>query len=72
MLYTTIDLPVIEGIGHLIDLEKRSRIISQIGTDAIGLIKIRYLVTATMRNEIREISEGYYVAGFADIKTIPV
>lgn len=70
--YTTIDLPVVEGIGYLIDPEKRSRIVSQMGTDAIGSIEIRYLVTAAMRNEIREISEGHCVAGFADMKTIPV
>ncbi|THD00081.1 hypothetical protein EYZ11_000406 [Aspergillus tanneri] len=71
--YTTLDLPVVRGVGYLSGDEKKfEHVAHQLGTSAIDATHIRCLITAAIRNEIRDSSEGHCVIGFDFVKTTPV
>ncbi|KAJ5902202.1 hypothetical protein N7495_002730 [Penicillium taxi] len=68
---TTIDLPVVHGVGYLADDSKREIITSQLGTESIGAPEIRALVAAAFRNEMRDSCNNHCVVGFAGVKSTP-
>ncbi|KAJ5628114.1 hypothetical protein N7490_010342 [Penicillium lividum] len=65
---TTIDLPIVRGVGYLSDDSKREQIAASLGTDSVDATDIRGLVAAAMRNEMRETCEGHCVVGFDGVK----
>ncbi|KAJ5904404.1 hypothetical protein N7504_006787 [Penicillium tannophilum] len=69
---TTIDLPVVRGVGYLSDDTKRELITASLGTESIDATNIRGLVAAAMRNEMLETCEGHCVVGFDGVKRTPV
>ncbi|KAJ5091765.1 hypothetical protein NUU61_006635 [Penicillium alfredii] len=69
---TTIDLPIVRGVGYLSDDQKREQIAQQLGTESIDATDIRGLVTAAMRKEMQKTCEGHCVVGFDGVKTTPV
>ncbi|KAJ6109226.1 hypothetical protein N7486_001460 [Penicillium sp. IBT 16267x] len=69
---TTIDLPVVRGVGYLSDDAKREQITASLGTESIDATNIRGLVAAAMRNEMLETCEGHCVVGFDGVKRQPV
>ncbi|KAJ5494215.1 Acyl transferase/acyl hydrolase/lysophospholipase [Penicillium fimorum] len=71
MRCSTIDLPVVRGIGYLSDEKKRETVSKQLGTDSVDATDIRGLVTAAIRNEFDVSFEGHCVAGFEGIKSTP-
>ncbi|KAE8149878.1 hypothetical protein BDV25DRAFT_140396 [Aspergillus avenaceus] len=70
--YTTIELPVVRGVGYLSDGNRREEITRQLGTDSVDADDIRSLVAAAIRNEIRDSSEGHCVVGFNSVKSTPI
>lgn len=72
MRCSTIDLPVVRGIGYLSDDQKREEITKQLGTESVGATDIRGLVTAAIRNEFDASCDGHCVAGFEAVKTTPI
>ncbi|KAJ5578008.1 uncharacterized protein N7459_006972 [Penicillium hispanicum] len=68
---TSIDLPIVRGVGYLSDDQKRAQIESQLGTESVDATDIRGLVAAAIRNEMRENCEGHCVVGFNGVKTTP-
>jgi hypothetical protein len=72
MRYSTIDLPVVRGVGYLSDDQKRQAITKQLGTESIDSTDIRGLVTAAIRQDFDATCEGHCVAGFDGVKTTPV
>jgi acyl carrier protein len=71
MPFSTIELPIVRGIGYLSDDTKRAEISKQLGTDSIDATDIRGLVTAAMRNEFNAACNGHAVAGFESVKSTP-
>ncbi|KAJ5314084.1 uncharacterized protein N7443_000968 [Penicillium atrosanguineum] len=69
--FTTIDLPVVRGIGYLSDEKKREQITSQLGTESVDANEIRGLVAAAIRKEMRETCDGHCVVGMNGVKTTP-
>ncbi|KAJ5291777.1 hypothetical protein N7478_001028 [Penicillium angulare] len=69
--YTTIDLPIVRGVGYLSDDSKREEIAAQLGTESVDATDIRGLVAAAMRNEMQETCNGHCVVGFDGVKTTP-
>ncbi|KAJ5938107.1 hypothetical protein N7454_004449 [Penicillium verhagenii] len=65
---TTIDLPIVRGVGYLSDDSKREEIAATLGTDSVNATQIRGLVAAAMRNEMQETCEGHCVVGFDGVK----
>ena len=72
MPFTSIDLPIVRGVGYLSDDQKRAQIESQLGTESVDATDIRGLVAAAIRNEMRETCGGHCVVGFNGVKTTPV
>jgi hypothetical protein len=72
MRFSTIDLPVVRGVGYLSDETKRAAITKQLGTESVDATDIRGLVTAAIRNDFDAACDGHCVAGFAAVKTTPV
>jgi hypothetical protein len=72
MRCSTIDLPVVRGVGYLSDDQKREAITKQLGTESVDASDIRGLVTAAIRNEFDASCDGHCVAGFEAVKTTPV
>ncbi|KAG0155247.1 hypothetical protein PDIDSM_821 [Penicillium digitatum] len=71
MRCSTIDLPIVRGVGYLSDDQKREAISKQLGTESVGATDIRGLVTAAIRNEFDISCEGHCVVGFEAVKTTP-
>ena len=71
MPFTSIDLPIVRGVGYLSDDQRRAQIESQLGTESVDATDIRGLVAAAIRNETRETCEGHCVVGFNGVKTTP-
>lgn len=69
---TTIDLPIVRGVGYLSDDSKRAQIASSLGTESVDATDIRGLVAAAIRKEMLETCEGHCVVGFNGVKTTPV
>ncbi|KAJ5247158.1 hypothetical protein N7468_002141 [Penicillium chermesinum] len=69
---TTIDLPIVRGVGYLSDDSKRAQIESSLGTESVDATDIRGLVAAAIRNEMRETCDGHCVVGFNGVKTTPI
>ncbi|CAG8028853.1 unnamed protein product [Penicillium olsonii] len=72
MRFSTIDLPVVRGVGYLSDDTKRAEITKQLGTESVDATDIRGLVTAAIRKEFDAACGGHCVAGFEAVKTTPV
>lgn len=72
MRCSTIDLPIVRGIGYLSDDQKREVISKQLGTESVDATEIRGLVTAAIRNEFDLSCEGHCVVGFEGVKSTPV
>lgn len=70
--FTSIDLPIVRGVGYLSDDQKREQISSQLGTESVDATDIRGLVAAAIRQDMRETCEGHCVVGFNDVKFTPV
>ncbi|KAJ6121602.1 hypothetical protein N7512_004067 [Penicillium capsulatum] len=70
--FSSIDLPIVRGIGYLSDDQKREQISSQLGTESVDATDIRGLVAAAIRKDMRETCEGHCVVGFNDVKSTPV
>lgn len=68
---TTIDLPIVRGVGYLSDDSKREEIAAQLGTESVDATDIRGLVAAAMRQEMQETCDGHCVVGFDGVKTTP-
>ncbi|KAJ5832327.1 hypothetical protein N7474_000638 [Penicillium riverlandense] len=68
---TTIDLPIVRGVGYLADDEKREQIAAQLGTESVDANDIRGLVAAAIRKEMQETCDGHCVVGFDGVKTTP-
>lgn len=68
---TSIDLPIVRGVGYLADDMKREKIASQLGTESVDATDIRGLIAAAMRKEMKETCEGHCVVGFDGVKTAP-
>ncbi|KAJ5082272.1 hypothetical protein N7532_011315 [Penicillium argentinense] len=68
---TTIDLPVVRGIGYLSDDQKREQISSQLGTESVCATEIRGLVAAAIRKEMLDTCAGHCVVGFDGVKKYP-
>lgn len=71
MRCSTIDLPIVRGVGYLSDDQKREAISKQLGTESVDATDIRGLVTAAIRNEFDSSCEGHCVAGFEAVKSTP-
>lgn len=71
MRFSTIDLPVVRGVGYLSDDSKRAAISKQLGTESVDATDIRGLVTAAIRNEFDSACDGHCVAGFEAVKSTP-
>lgn len=72
MRCSTIDLPVVRGVGYLSDDQKREAITKQLGTESVDATDIRGLVTAAIRQDFDTTCEGHCVAGFEAVKTTPI
>jgi acyl carrier protein len=72
MHFSTIDLPVVRGVGYLSDDTKRAAISKQLGTESVDANDIRGLVTAAIRNDFDAACDGHCVAGFEAVKSTPV
>ncbi|KAJ5950909.1 Acyl transferase/acyl hydrolase/lysophospholipase [Penicillium vulpinum] len=72
MRCSTIDLPIVRGVGYLSDDQKREAISKQLGTESVDATDIRGLVTAAIRNEFDDSCEGHCIVGFAAVKSTPV
>ena len=72
MRCSTIDLPIVRGIGYLSDDQKREEIAKQLGTESVDATEIRGLVTAAIHNELDLSCEGHCVVGFEGVKSTPV
>ncbi|CAG8389850.1 unnamed protein product [Penicillium salamii] len=72
MRFSTIDLPVVRGVGYLSDDSKRAEITKQLGTESVDATDIRGLVTAAIRKEFDAACGGHCVAGFEAVKTTPL
>lgn len=72
MRCSTIDLPVVRGVGYLSDDQKREEITKQLGTESVDATDIRGLVTAAIRQDFDTTCEGHCVAGFEAVKTTPI
>ncbi|KAJ5135703.1 Acyl transferase/acyl hydrolase/lysophospholipase [Penicillium bovifimosum] len=70
--FSTIDLPVVRGVGYLSDDQKREAITKQLGTESVDARDIRGLVTSAIRNEFDVSCDGHCVAGFEAVKTTPI
>lgn len=68
--FTTIDLPIVRGIGYLSDEKKREQFTSRLGSDTVGATDIRGLVAAAIRKEMRT-CDGHCVVGMNNVKTAP-
>ncbi|KAJ6013440.1 hypothetical protein N7540_008031 [Penicillium herquei] len=68
---TTIDLPIVRGVGYLSDDSKREEIAAQLGTESVDATDIRGLVAAAMRKEMQTTCEGHCIVGFDGVKTTP-
>ncbi|KAF3030660.1 t1pks [Penicillium rubens] len=71
MRCSTIDLPIVRGVGYLSDDQKREAISKQLGTASVDATDIRGLVTAAIRDEFDLSCEGHCVAGFGAVKSTP-
>ncbi|KAJ5185393.1 Acyl transferase/acyl hydrolase/lysophospholipase [Penicillium cf. griseofulvum] len=71
MRCSTIDLPIVRGVGYLSDDQKREAISKQLGTESVDSTDIRGLVTAAIRNEFDRLCEGHCVVGFEAVKSTP-
>ncbi|KGO67796.1 Acyl transferase/acyl hydrolase/lysophospholipase [Penicillium italicum] len=71
MRCSTIDLPIVRGVGYLSDDQKREAISKQLGTESVDATEIRGLVTAAIRNEFEISCEGHCVVGFDGVKSTP-
>lgn len=69
--FTTIDLPIVRGIGYLSDEKKREQFTSRLGSGTVGATDIRGLVAAAIRNEMLT-CDGHCVVGMNNVKTAPV
>lgn len=69
--FTTIDLPVVRGVGYLSDEKKRELITSQLGTESVDANDIRGLIAAAIRKDIRDTCDGHCVVGMNGVKTTP-
>ncbi|CAI7628316.1 unnamed protein product [Penicillium bialowiezense] len=72
MPFSTIDLPVVRGVGYLSDDSKRAEITKQLGTESVDATDIRGLVTAAIRQDFDAACQGHCVAGFEAVKTTPI
>ncbi|KAJ5682198.1 hypothetical protein N7462_005363 [Penicillium macrosclerotiorum] len=70
--FTTIDLPIVRGVGYLADDQKRAQISAQLGTKSVDANDIRGLVTVAIRREMRDTCDDHCVVGFDGVKTQPI